>query len=116
MGKSLITRLNASVNRDDLPVLGKIRINVTGTDNTAQSSGVIGSIKIIGSALTWKGTGRCDINSADKMLKTVDNAQKYYEFYDCGYAVLKLEDKITDFIIDNNIEKGHIFTKEELGY
>ena len=54
------------------------------------------------------------INSADKMLKTVDNAQKYYEFYDCGYAVLKLEDKITDFIIDNNIEKGHIFTEEEL--
>lgn len=29
---------------------------------------------------------------------------------------VELEDKITDFIIDNNIEKGHIFTKEELGY
>lgn len=27
----------------------------------------------------------------------------------------ELEDKITDFIIDNNIEKGHIFTEEELG-
>lgn len=27
---------------------------------------------------------------------------------------VELEDKITDFIIDNNIEKGHIFTEEEL--
>lgn len=26
----------------------------------------------------------------------------------------ELEDKITDFIIDNNIEKGHIFTEEDL--
>ena len=26
----------------------------------------------------------------------------------------ELEDKITDFIIDNNIEKGHIFTEKEL--
>ena len=31
------------------------------------------------------------INGAHKMLKTVDNTQKYYEFYDCGYVVLKLE-------------------------
>ena len=53
------------------------------------------------------------------MLKTVDNTQKYYEFYDCGYVVLKLEnnnieDKMTDYIIDNDIESGHIFSLEEL--
>ena len=67
MGKSLITRLNASVNRDDLPVLGKIRINLTGTDNTASSSGVTGAININGSSLTWKGSGKCTINSSDKI-------------------------------------------------
>lgn len=59
------------------------------------------------------------INGAHKMLKTVDNTQKYYEFYDCGYVVLKLEsnnieDKMTDYIIDNDIESGHIFSLEEL--
>lgn len=59
------------------------------------------------------------INSVYKMLKTVDNIQKYYEFYDCGYAVLKLEnnnveDKITDYIIEGNIKDGHVFTSEEL--
>lgn len=63
------------------------------------------------SKVEYKNRQRYFINGADKMLKTVDNEQKYYEFYDFGYVVLKLEDKITDLIIDNNIERGHIFTK-----
>ena len=54
------------------------------------------------------------INGADKILKTVDNTQKYYEFYDCGYAVLKMEDKITDWLIDKSLEKGYVFKGTDL--
>lgn len=93
MGKSLITRLNASVNRDDLPVLGKIRINITGTNNTAQHSGVSGTIVINGSALTWKGTGKCTINTLDNITYQVstDKTSKGILFVDDKYKVKSID-------------------------
>lgn len=89
MGKCLITRLNASANRDDLPVLGKIRINVTRTDNTAQQYGVSGTIVIKGSTLTWKGTGKCTINTLDNITYQVstDKTSKGILFVDDKYKV-----------------------------
>lgn len=93
MGKSLITKLNTSVNRDDLPVLGKIRINITGVNNTAQSSGVVGSFIFVGSSLTWKGTGKCTINTNDKITYYVgiEKTSKGILFIDNKYKVKSID-------------------------
>lgn len=93
MGKCLITRLNASVNRDDLPVLGKIRINVTGTNNTAHSSGITGTMEIGNSLLTWKGDGKCSINTYNnkKYFATTDKTSKGILFINDKYAVESID-------------------------
>ena len=113
MGKSLITRLNASVNRDDLPVLGKIRINVTGTDNTAQSSGITGGMQINGSSLTWKGTGRCTINSSDniKYYVNTDKTSKGILFIDNKYEVKSIE-TVWAYGANVNFEDINLYCKE----
>lgn len=102
MGKSLITRLNASINRDDLPVLGKIRINITGTDNTAHSSGVTGSMIFIGSSLTWKGTGKCAINTSDNITyyANIDKTSKGILFIDNKYKVKSID---TNYAYGSNV-------------
>lgn len=116
MGKSLITRLNASVNRDDLPVLGKIRINVTGTNNTAQQHGVSGTIVIKGSALTWKGTGKCTINTFDNITYQVgtDKTSKGILFVDDKYKVKSID---TTFAYGSNVSFEDInkYCKEIIG-
>ena len=63
MGKCLITTLKGVTANGNLPILGKIRINLTGEDNPI--SGVTGSIVIRGSYSTWKGKGTCNITNLE---------------------------------------------------
>lgn len=62
MGKCLITKLNGSVGNTDLPVLGKIRVMFTGTDNKNGAS-ISGHFTLAGSTATWKGDGTCKIGT-----------------------------------------------------
>lgn len=62
MGKCLITKLNGSVGNTNLPVLGKIRVMFTGTDNKNGAS-ITGHLTLKGSTSTWKGDGTCNIDT-----------------------------------------------------
>ena len=62
MGKCLITKLNGSVGNTNLPVLGKIRVMFTGTDNKNGAS-ITGQFTLKGSTSTWKGDGTCNIGT-----------------------------------------------------
>lgn len=62
MGKCLITKLNGSVGNTDLPVLGKIRVMFTGTDNKNGQT-ITGHFTLQGSTATWKGDGTCNIDT-----------------------------------------------------
>lgn len=63
MGKCLVTTLKGVTVNGNLPILGKIRINLTGEDNPV--SGATGSIVIQGSYSTWKGEGTCNITNLE---------------------------------------------------
>lgn len=62
MGKCLITKLNGSVGNKNLPVVGKIRVMFTGTDNNNGES-ITGHFTLKGSTATWKGEGTCNIDT-----------------------------------------------------
>lgn len=62
MGKCLITKLNGSVGNTNLPVLSKIRVMFTGTDNKNGAS-ITGHLTLKGSTATWKGDGTCNIDT-----------------------------------------------------
>lgn len=62
MGKCLVTKLNGSVGNTDLPVLGKIRVMFTGTDNKSGNI-IAGNFTLKGSTVTWKGDGTCNIGT-----------------------------------------------------
>lgn len=62
MGKCLITKLNGSAGNTNLPVLGKIRVMFTGTDNKNGAS-ITGHFTLQGSTSTWKGDGTCNIGT-----------------------------------------------------
>ena len=62
MGKCLVTKLNGSVGNTNLPVLGKIRVMFTGTDNKNGNS-ITGHLTLKGSTATWKGDGTCNIGT-----------------------------------------------------
>lgn len=61
MGKCFITRLNGSVTNDTLPILGAIRVNVFGKENSANK--VSGNFTFDGSKCNWKGTSGCTLPS-----------------------------------------------------
>lgn len=63
MGKCLVTTLKGVTANGNLPILGKIRINLTGEDNPV--SGVTGHITIYNSYSTWKGEGTCNITNLE---------------------------------------------------
>lgn len=62
MGKCFITKLTGSVDNKNLPVLGKIRVLFTGTDNKNDHS-ITGHFTLKGSTATWKGEGTCNIGT-----------------------------------------------------
>lgn len=62
MGKCFITKLTGSVGNKNLPVLGKIRVLFTGTDNNNGAS-ITGHFSLKGSTSTWKGDGACNIST-----------------------------------------------------
>lgn len=62
MGKCLITKFNGSSGNTNLPVLGKIRVMFTGTDNKNGAS-ITGHLTLKGSTATWKGDGTCNIGT-----------------------------------------------------
>lgn len=62
MGKCFITKLTGSVDNKNLPVLGKIRVLFTGTDNNNGAS-ITGHFTLQGSTVTWKGDGTCNIGT-----------------------------------------------------
>ena len=62
MGKCFITKLKGSVGKTNLPVLGKIRVMFTGTDNKNGAS-ITGYLTLKGSTATWKGDGTCNIGT-----------------------------------------------------
>lgn len=62
MGKCLVTKLNGSAGNKNLPVLGKIRVMFTGTDNKNDAS-ITGHFTLKGSTSTWKGDGTCNIGT-----------------------------------------------------
>ena len=62
MGKCLITKLNGSVGNTNLPVLGKIRVMFTGTDNKNGLT-ITGHFTLKGSTATCKGDGTCNIDT-----------------------------------------------------
>lgn len=62
MGKCLVTKLNGSAGNKNLPVLGKIRVMFTGTDNKNGAS-ITGHFTLKGSTSTWKGDGTCNIDT-----------------------------------------------------
>ena len=62
MGKCFITKLNGSVGNKNLPVLGKIRVIFTGTDNKNGLS-ITGRFTLKGSTATWKGEGTCNMGT-----------------------------------------------------
>lgn len=63
MGKCFVTTLKGVTANGNLPILGKIRINLTGEDNPV--NGAAGNIKICGSYSTWKGEGTCNITNLE---------------------------------------------------
>ena len=62
MGKCFITKLTGSVDNKKLPVLGKIRVLFTGTDNKNGQT-ITGHLTLQGSTATWKGDGTCNIDT-----------------------------------------------------
>lgn len=62
MGKCLVTKLSGSVGNTNLPVLGKIRVLFTGTNNNNGLT-LSGNFTLQGSTSTWKGNGTCVIDS-----------------------------------------------------
>ena len=63
MGKCLITKFTGiSIDKTNLPVLGKIRVMFTGTDNKNGVS-ITGHLALQGSTATWKGDGTCNIGT-----------------------------------------------------
>lgn len=62
MGKCFVTKLTGSVGNKNLPVLGKIRVIFTGTDNKNGLS-ITGHFTLKGSTATWKGEGTCNIGT-----------------------------------------------------
>lgn len=62
MGKCLITKLKGSSGNTNLPVLGKIRVMFTGTDNK-NGQAITGYFTLQGSTATWKGDGTCNIDT-----------------------------------------------------
>lgn len=62
MGKCLITKLKGSSGNTNLPVLGKIRVMFTGTDNKNGQT-ITGHLTLKGSTATWKGDGTCNIGT-----------------------------------------------------
>lgn len=62
MGKCLITKLKGSSGNTNLPVLGKIRVMFTGTDNKNGQT-ITGHLTLQGSTATWKGDGTCNIGT-----------------------------------------------------
>ena len=63
MGKCFVTTLKGVTANGNLPILGKIRINLTGEDNPV--NGVAGNIVISDSYSTWKGEGTCNITNLE---------------------------------------------------
>lgn len=61
MVKCLITRLKGSVTNDTLPILGAVRVNVVGEENSANT--VSGNLTFNGSKCKWKGTSGCTLPS-----------------------------------------------------
>lgn len=61
MGKCFITRLNGSVTNDTLPILGAVRVNVVGEENSANT--ISGNLTFKGSKCSWKGTSGCTLPS-----------------------------------------------------
>lgn len=62
MEKCLITKLKGSSGNTNLPVLGKIRVMFTGTDNKSGQT-ITGHLTLKGSTVTWKGDGTCNIGT-----------------------------------------------------
>lgn len=63
MGTCFITKFTRiSVGNTNLPVLGKIRVMFTGTDNKNGAS-ITGHLTLKGSTATWKGDGTCNIGT-----------------------------------------------------
>lgn len=61
MSKCFITRLNGSVTNDTLPILGAVRVNVVGEENSANT--ISGNLTFEGSKCNWKGTSGCTLPS-----------------------------------------------------
>lgn len=135
MVKSLITKLNSSINRTDLPILDKIRINITGKSNSAQLSGITGLITIVGSPLTWKGSGKCTINSNDNITFYIntDKNTKGLLYVDDKYNVTSIDTmwahgvnvlfedinkyckNITTLYLGNSEQEGDLSVLKDLG-
>lgn len=135
MEKSFITKLNSSTNRTDLPILGKIRINITGKSNSAQSSGITGSISIIGSPLTWTGSGKCAINTSNNVdfFISIDKDTKGLLYIDDKYNVTSIDTmwayganvlfedinkyckNITSLFLGNSEQEGDLSDLKDLG-
>lgn len=61
MNKCFITKLKGSVTNDTLPILGAVRVNVVGEENSANT--VSGNLTFEGSKCKWKGTSGCTLPS-----------------------------------------------------
>lgn len=61
MNKCFITKLKGSVTNDTLPILGAVRVNVVGEENSANP--ISGNLTFKGSKCNWKGTSGCILPS-----------------------------------------------------
>ena len=93
MGKCLITKLNGSTANAALPVLGKIRVLFTGTNNNNNLT-LNGYLTLQGSTSTWKGNGTCDIDSpvagSDYNVKP-DKSAKGFLFIDSKKDIISID-------------------------
>ena len=90
MGKCLVTTLKGVTSNGNLPILGKIRINLTGEDNPV--SGVTGDMLFNGSYSTWKGEGTCNITNLENYSSVkVEKTAKGVLLIDDKYNVSEIQ-------------------------
>lgn len=90
MRKCLVTTLKGVTTNGNLPILGKIRVNLTGEGNPV--SGLSGNILIRGSYSTWKGEGTCNITNLENNSSVMsEKTAKGVLLIDDKYNVIEIQ-------------------------
>lgn len=110
MAKCFITRLKGSVTNNTLPILGAVRVNVVGEENSANP--ISGNLTFEGSKCNWKGTSGCTLPSYPDYELNKYNVKTTKE----AKGLLLLTDKYSLKLIDINYGYGACVKLSDLSF